>query len=149
MNIARFEPWSLFNLLQRDLDQLSARRGGFPSAFDNGNSVADYVPAVDVVEEDDRFVLRADLPGVDANDISISMEDGTLSLAGERHTEKTENADGLHRFERTSGKFFRRFSLPESADSENISAKTANGILEVSIPKKPQVQSRRITVQAA
>jgi HSP20 family protein len=77
------------------------------------------------------------------------MENGALSLAGERHSEKTGNTNGLHRIERSSGKFFRRFGLPESADSDNITAKTANGILEVVIPKKQQVQTRRITVEAA
>jgi HSP20 family protein len=133
--------------MQRDLDQLAARR--FALARTDDNNVADYVPAVDVVEENDRFVLRADLPGVDPQSISIDMENGALSLAGERHSEKTGNTNGLHRIERSSGKFFRRFGLPESADSDNITAKTANGILEVVIPKKQQVQTRRITVEAA
>jgi HSP20 family protein len=149
MHIARFEPWSLLNLLQRDIDQMAGRRFG-PSAVDeNGNSVADYVPPVDVVEENDRFILRADLPGVAPDEIAISMENGALSLAGERQPEKTENANGLQRFERSSGKFYRRFSLPETADAESISAKSANGILEIIIPKKQQVLSRRITVEAA
>jgi HSP20 family protein len=137
------------NLLQRDLEQLAGRRLAVANTDDNVNSVADYVPAVDVVEENDRFVLRADLPGVDPKNITISMENGALSLTGERYAEKSENANGLHRIERLSGKFYRRFSLPESADAENITAKSANGILEVAIPKKPVLQSRRITVEAA
>jgi HSP20 family protein len=149
MHIARFEPWNVFNLLQRDLDQLSGRRFGLTGVDDNGNSVADYIPAVDVVEEIDRFVLRADLPGVNPDNITINMENGALSLAGERQTEKAENVAGMHRFERSSGKFYRRFSLPESADADNISAKSSNGILEVNIPKKQLVQSRRITVETA
>lgn len=149
MHITRFEPWSLMNLLQRDFEQLAGRRFAVPAADDNGNSVADYVPAVDVVEENDRFVLRADLPGVDPKHITISMENGALSLTGERHGEKSEVANGLHRIERLSGKFYRRFSLPESADAENITARSANGILEVAIPKKPILQSRRITVETA
>jgi HSP20 family protein len=149
MHIARFEPWSLMNLLQRDFEQLAGRRFTGANADDNGNSVADYVPAVDVVEENDRFVLRADLPGVDPKNITISMENGALSLTGERRSETSENANGLHRIERLSGKFYRRFSLPESADAENITAKSSNGILEVAIPKKPVLQSRRITVEAA
>ncbi|HSD70863.1 MAG TPA: Hsp20/alpha crystallin family protein [Woeseiaceae bacterium] len=149
MHITRFEPWSLMNLLQRDFEQLAGRRFALSNTDDNGNTVADYVPAVDVVEENDRFILRADLPGVDPKDITISMENGALSLAGERHSEKKENANGLHRIERLSGKFYRRFSLPESADAENITAKSANGILEVAIPKKPILQSRRITVEAS
>ncbi len=149
MHITRFEPWSLMNLLQKDFEQLAGRRFGIAGADETGNSVADYIPAVDVVEENDRFVLRADLPGVDPKDINISMENGALSLTGERYSEKSENANGLHRIERLSGKFYRRFSLPESADPENITAKSANGILEVAIPKKALVQSRRITVEAA
>jgi HSP20 family protein len=149
MHISRFEPWGLFNLLQRDFDQLAARRLGLADSEDNGNSVADYIPAVDVVEENERFVLRADLPGVDPKSITINMENGALSLAGERQTEKTESANGLHRIERSSGRFYRRFSLPESADADNITAKSSNGILEVVIPKKQVVQARRITVEAA
>lgn len=149
MHITRFEPWSLMNLLQRDFEQMAGRRFATGNTDDNGNSVADYVPAVDVVEENDRFVLRADLPGVDPKNITISMENGALSLTGERHAEKSENANGLHRIERLSGKFYRRFSLPESADAENITAKSANGILEVAIPKKPILQARRITVEAS
>jgi HSP20 family protein len=149
MHISRFEPWGLFSLLQRDLDQLAARRLGLAGVEDNGNSVADYVPAVDVIEENERFVLRADLPGVDPKSITINMENGALSLAGERQSEKNENANGLHRIERTSGSFYRRFSLPESADADNITAKSSNGILEVVIPKKQLVQARRITVEAA
>ena len=92
MHITRFEPWGLMNLLQRDFEQLAGRRFALSNADENGNSVADYVPAVDVVEENDRFVLRADLPGVDPKDITISMENGALSLAGERHSEKNEKA---------------------------------------------------------
>ncbi|MEQ9561481.1 MAG: Hsp20/alpha crystallin family protein, partial [Woeseiaceae bacterium] len=88
-------------------------------------------------------------PGVDPKSITINMENGALSLSGERHTEKNENANGLHRIERTSGRFYRRFSLPESADADNITAKSSNGILEVVIPKKQIVQARRITVEAA
>lgn len=149
MHISRFEPWGLFNLLQRDFDQLAGRRLGLTGNEDNGNSVADYIPAVDVVEENDRFVLRADLPGVDPKSITINMENGALSLAGERQTEKSENVNGLHRFERSSGRFYRRFNLPESADADNITAKSSNGILEVVIPKKQVVQARRITVEAA
>jgi HSP20 family protein len=149
MHIARYEPWSLLKLLQQDFGQLAGRRYGFSTVDEDNNSVADFVPPVDVIEENDRFVLRADLPGVSPEHIAISMENGSLSLNGERQTEKSENVDGLHRFERGSGKFYRRFSLPESADSENISAKSANGILEIVIPKKPQVHSRRITVEAA
>ena len=151
MNVTRFEPWSLINRLHRDLgylDQIAAR--GFGFGQDNGeHTVADWVPAIDITEEKDRFVLRADLPGVNAEDIDISMDKGLLTISGERRQEKNENAEGLHRVERVTGKFYRRFSLPETVDSESIAAKSVSGILEVTIPKQPQVQARRIAVEAA
>lgn len=149
MNVTRFEPWSLMDVLHRDLDRIVGRHFNLADSDDSGNSVADWVPAIDIVEEKDRFVLRADLPGVDPKDIDISMEKGLLRISGERHATKTESTDGMRRIERASGKFYRRFSLPETVDADGISATSSNGILEVTIPKQPQVEARRITIQAA
>ena len=149
MNVTRFEPWSLVNLLHQDLDQIAGRRYGLASGDNNGSSVADWVPAVDIVEEKDRYVLRADVPGVKPEDIDVNMESGVLTVSGERRHESTEEAEGMRRVERVSGKFHRRFNLPDTADADEISAKSANGILEVSIPKQPEVQARRITVESA
>ena len=81
--------------------------------------------------------------------VDTTFEDGVLTISGERKTEKHEDAEGVRRFERVSGRFYRRFTLPETADAESIAARSANGILEVSIPKLPEVQPRRITVEAA
>lgn len=147
MNVTRFEPWNMINLLHRDLDRLAERRFGQPNGEDN--SVFDWMPAVDIVEEKERFVLRADLPGVGVEDIDVRMENGMLSIAGERHREASDNIDGAERYERSTGKFFRRFSLPETTDADNITARSLNGILEVTIPKLPEVQARRIAVEAA
>ncbi|MDJ0904762.1 MAG: Hsp20/alpha crystallin family protein [Woeseiaceae bacterium] len=146
MNLVRFDPWSFADLVQRDFNRLPGRRLG---RTDLETPVSDWAPAVDIVEEKDRFILRADVPGVAREDIDVSMEDGILTISGERHTEKHEDAEGVKRFERVSGKFYRRFTLPETADAEGIAARNANGILEVSIPKQPEVQPRRITVEAA
>lgn len=146
MNITRFEPWSLINMLHQDLDQIAGHRYGLTSGNENDHSVADWTPAVDIIEEKERFVLRADVPGVKPEDIDVSMENGMLSLSGQRHQESTEQVDGISRIERTSGRFYRRFSLPDTANAEEITAKSTNGILEVVIPKQPEVKARRITV---
>jgi HSP20 family protein len=146
MNLVRFEPWSIADLMQRDFDRFAARRFGHN---DVETPVSDWAPAVDIVEENSRFLLRADVPGVAPTDIDVNMDDGVLTIAGERHTEKHEEAEGVRRFERGCGRFHRRFTLPETADAEGIVARSANGILEVSIPKLPEVQPRRITVEAA
>jgi len=146
MNLTRFEPWNLVDMLHRDLDRLAARR--LPVA-DTEGAVTDWVPAVDIIEEKERFVLRADVPGVDPADIEVSMDAGVLSVGGQRSTEERSESTGVQRVERVSGRFFRRFSLPDTADAENITAQCRNGILEVSIPKLPEVQARRIQVDAA
>ena len=147
MNVTKFEPWGLFDLLHRDLDEIAGRR--FGAAIPANGNLADWVPAVDILEDKDRFVLRADIPGVDPDDIEISMDKGILTLSGQRKEEKSTSFDGLKRIERVHGRFRRRFTLPEAADADNITARSANGILEVTIPKQPEVQPRRITVQAA
>ncbi|HKS93520.1 MAG TPA: Hsp20/alpha crystallin family protein, partial [Gammaproteobacteria bacterium] len=110
---------------------------------------SDWIPAVDIKEEDQRFLIHADVPGVDPKDIEITMEDGILTLKGERKGETREERDGYRRVERVSGQFFRRFTLPDTADAEGVSAKGVNGVLEISIPKQPKAQPRRITVKAS
>ena len=146
MNITRFEPWTFVDQLHRDLDRLVGVRG---VSRDDQNEVADWVPAVDIIEERTRFVLRADVPGVRREDIDVSMDNGVLSISGERHAIATDDDTGVQRIERAAGRFLRRFTLPESADAEGIAAKCADGILEVTIPKAPEIQARRITVEAA
>lgn len=145
MNIIRYEPWGLMNRLHNELNQL------FDSRLGDGESAVaatDWVPAVDIKEEKDRFVLRADIPGVDPKDIEITMEDGVLTIRGERKEEIKDEKDGYRRVERVRGSFFRRFVLPDTADAEGISARGNNGVLEIVIPKQAKVQPRRITVKA-
>ncbi|MGB5719331.1 MAG: Hsp20/alpha crystallin family protein [Woeseiaceae bacterium] len=146
MNIARFEPWTFVDLLRRDLDRLADPRR---TAGNDHDSVADWIPAVDIFEEKDRYVVRADVPGVEPEDINVSMDNGVLNLAGERRAEPRADNASAQRIERAAGRFFRHFTLPESTDAEGITARYSNGILEVAIPKLPEVQARRITVEAA
>ena len=146
MNIARFEPWTFVDLLRRDLDQLTDPRR---TTGNSHASIADWVPAVDILEEENRFLLRADVPGVDPEDINVSMENGVLNVSGERRADARPEDASAQRIERAAGRFFRHFTLPETTDAEGITARCSNGILEVSIPKMPQVQARRITVEAA
>jgi len=146
MNIARFEPWTFVDLLNRDPRRI-ATPGGVSGT--TGSPVADWVPAVDIIEEKGRFLLRADVPGVSPEDIDVSMDKGVLTLSGERLAIAADEDTGVQRIERETGRFLRRFTLPETADGEGVVAKYADGILEVSIPKTPEIQARRITVEAA
>jgi HSP20 family protein len=146
MTIVRYEPWRLVNRLHREFDTLFD--GAFGADGASANSVA-WIPSVDVREEDDRFVVHADLPGVNARDIEITAEKGVLTLRGERQSQSKSEGKGFERVERVAGTFLRRFTLPETANAEGISARHVNGVLEVTIPKQAQVQPKRISVQAA
>jgi len=147
MNITRLEPYGIFNLLNRGLEPMAGHH--FLTRNDGDELEADWAPAVDIVENKDNFVLLADLPGVAADAIDIHMEKGVLIISGERQTESESDYNGMKRLERTSGRFIRRFSLPDSADAENISARSTNGTLEITIPKLAEILHRRITVEAA
>lgn len=144
MAIARYEPWSLLHQLHRELDH--AREG---STGDGSAATAEWAPAVDIKEESDKFVLQADLPGVKPEEIDVSMEGGVLTIQGEKKTEAKTEGEGYKRVERTSGTFHRRFSLPDSANPDAISAKTNYGVLEIVIPKREAVQPKKINVTSA
>lgn len=146
MSLVRYEPWSLLNQLHGDIDRLFDRR--LPKYDEEGDQLAasDWVPAVDIREEDDRYVIHADVPGVKAEDIDVQMDKGVLSIKGRRESETSEERKGYKRVERVRGSFFRRFALPDTADAEAISASCKDGVLEIVIPKQAQVQPRRIKV---
>ena len=139
MAITRYEPWSILNQLHRELD----RAGN----FSNGSvATAEWAPAVDIKELDDNFVLHADIPGVKPEEINVTMEDGVLTVKGEKKTEAETEKEGYKRVERTYGSFYRRFSLPDTADAEAISAKSKDGVLEITIPKREAVKPKKINV---
>jgi HSP20 family protein len=152
MAIVRYEPWHVVNRLHQTLDQV------FNNHFSNDATLSSpeassspsvsWVPRVDIHEEKDRFVVLADVPGVDPKDIDITADNGVLTVRGERKVEKRETENGYERIERVAGAFLRRFTLPEGANTDQIKAKQINGVLEVTIPKTPAVQPRRISVDA-
>jgi len=141
--LLRYEPWSA----QRDLLNEFNR---FFERVNNGDgssgATADWAPAVDIEEYSDKFVIYADVPGVEPKSIEITLEAGVLTLSGSRERNVEQNGVESRRVERASGRFFRRFSLPDTADSEGVSAKGSNGVLEVIIPKRQAALPRRISV---
>jgi HSP20 family protein len=148
MNTIRYNPWSLVDRLHRDADRF------FPARLlaeheEETSELGNWQPAVDIKEEENRFLIRADVPGVAAADLEITMDDGALSIHGHRETTTEEERQGWHRTERVSGRFYRRFSLPEAADAESIEADYKDGVLEISIPKQAKDLPRRIQVKAS
>jgi HSP20 family protein len=147
MTITRYSPWHVHGGHLHDEIRNVFDRFLNGEETDQSNVVtSQWTPHVDIKEEDSRFVILADIPGVDPKDIEITMEKGILSIKGERKSESTEQNGKLTRTERSHGLFYRRFALPDSADAEGIKAAGKNGVLEVSIPKRPETAPRRINV---
>lgn len=143
MNVVRYEPWRLLNQIdqlftppRRRADKVDAPRA----------TTGDWTPAVDIHEETERFVIHADIPGVDPKNIEVHMENGILSIKGQRQSATRQEYEGYKRIERVRGSFHRRFSLPDTANAEGITATSQHGVLEVIIPKQQKAQPRRIEV---
>ena len=151
MSLVRYEPFSLLDRFNRDLNRLGLNDLFVNDPFsseDNSNVVtSQWRPAVDIKEEENRFLIQADVPGVDPKDIEITMENGVLTIRGERTGETRKEGEGYTRVERVRGSFYRRFSLPDTADAERIEAQGKNGVLEVVIPKKEKAKPKRITIK--
>ncbi len=143
-----YEPWSLLDRFEREMERSleSMRRLIRP---EEETAAAVWTPSVDIKEEANRYVVQADLPGVKPEDIEVTLQNGVLTIKGERQTEAKEERENYKRIERFYGSFFRRFSLPESVEEEKIEANYDKGVLTVSIPKKPEVQPKKISVKVA
>ncbi|MGQ0657332.1 MAG: Hsp20/alpha crystallin family protein [Chromatiales bacterium] len=149
MTLIRYQPWDVFNQVREDMNRLFETHFGDLRDTDNSRVVtSQWAPAIDVKEEATQFVIYADLPGVKVEDIEITMDNGVLTVKGERKVEKDEERNGFRRVERAGGSFYRRFSLPDSANPERIQAKSRDGVLEIVIPKQEKTLPRKITVQS-
>lgn len=144
MGLIRYEPWSLMARLQRDIDRALGDR----AANDTSAVMANWIPAADIEEYTDRFEISVDLPGVSAENVDVTLEDGVLTLSGERTFARPDETIAQHRRERGHGRFYRRFVLPDSVDADLVKATEHNGVLEVTIPKRAAAQPRRIQVAA-
>ena len=138
MSLIRYEPNNLLTQFHDEISRL------FDARY---NPTSEWTPAVDVKETDKTYIIHADVPGVDAKDIDVTLEDGVLTIKGERRWENKEETESYKRVERARGTFFRRFALPDTADADSVSAKNKDGVLEIVIPKQEKVLPRKIKVQ--
>jgi HSP20 family protein len=146
MTIVRWEPLREFSTLQNEMNRLFNTVFDAPSAGNGGSTLRRWMPAMDLVETADHFVLRADLPGLSEDDVKIEFEDGTLTVSGERKVEHDGKGEGYYRVERAFGPFSRSLTLPQGIDPEAVSASFDRGVLEVSIPKPEERKPRRIEI---
>ena len=144
MTIVRWEPLRELGTLQSEMNRL------FNTVFDgpapSGATMRRWMPAMDLLEAGDEFLLRADLPGLSEDDVKIELEDSTLTISGERKAEHEGQGEGFYRVERATGAFSRSLTLPKGVDPEAVSARFDRGVLEVRIPKPAERKPRRISI---
>src|ERR1051325_7850181 len=142
----------------REMEEAAQNRfnrflGGFPNRIGNGETpsltVADWSPEVDISEDDHGYLLKADLPEVKKEDVRVTVEDGILSVSGERKCQREDQKKKFHRIERSFGTFRRSFTLPEDADSTKVTAEFRDGVLKVHLPTTPVARSKAIEVKVA
>jgi HSP20 family protein len=144
MALIRWEPVRELNTLQSEMNRL------FNTLFDapvpRNGAVRRWIPAMDLVETDEEFVLRADLPGLSEKDVNVELDDNVLTISGERKSEHEERKEGYYRVERASGAFSRSLTLPEGVNPEAIKASFERGELEVRIPKPEERKPRKVAI---
>ncbi|MBU2677122.1 MAG: Hsp20/alpha crystallin family protein [Gammaproteobacteria bacterium] len=146
MPLIGYEPWLGAQQLQDDINHLFSNW----KTNDSSGVTADWVPSVDINEYDDKFQLYVDVPGVHPDNVEITLESGVLTITGERFLQAEKAGENVihRRTERGSGRFYRRFVLPDTVDAENVKAIDRHGVLEILIPKQAKAQPRRIKVAA-
>jgi HSP20 family protein len=137
MSLSHFDPLASFRAFE----------DAFSRMLTEPSSNRPWSPAVDIYETENELVLKADLPEVNQKDIDVRVENQTLTIAGTRNFEKTEEKKGFHRIERNYGQFVRSFAVPNTFDTENISANYQNGVLTVKLPKKEAAKPRQVKVE--
>ena len=144
-SMVRQDPWSLMPRLQDEINRLF---GNAQQTDGSTSATATWIPAVDIHEYTNRFELYVDVPGVEPNSVELTLEDGVLTLSGER-IQRSSSRDGephSRRTERSQGRFYRRFVLPDTVDSEKVNATGKDGVLTVTIPKQAKALPRRIQI---
>jgi HSP20 family protein len=149
-NITRRGPFSELTTFQDRLSQLFNQPF---SPWERLSGLAEltgtnFVPAVDVYEDQHTITLTAELPGVDDKDVNISLENGVLTINGERKMENEENRDNFHRIERSYGRFIRTFNLPSTVNPENVKAEFNNGVLKITLEKREEAKPKQIKIES-
>ena len=142
MAITRWDPF-------REVAALQNRVNSLFRDFNDGESsltTTNFIPAVDIYEDEKRIVLKLEVPGIPEKDLDVTVENNTLVVKGERKFEKEEKEENFHRIERRYGSFSRAFTLPTTVETENIDAKYENGVLKLELKKKPEAQPKQIKV---
>jgi HSP20 family protein len=147
MALVRWEPVRELTSLQNEMNRLFTTFFDTPTGGNGEGATRRWIPAMDLAETDDHFVLKADLPGLGEGDVNLEVEDNVLTVSGERKAEHEDKREGYVRVERAYGSFRRSLTLPEGIDPEGVTASFDKGVLEVRIPKPEERKPRRVAIQ--
>jgi HSP20 family protein len=145
MALIRWEPVRELGTIQNEMNRLFNTFFDTPGAA-NGTTYRRWIPAMDLVETENNFVLKADLPGLSEADVNIELDDNVLTISGERKSEHEDRKAGYYRVERSYGSFRRSLTLPEGVEAEAVTATFDKGVLEVTVPKPAQQQPRKVQI---
>lgn len=159
-NVIRWDPLrmspireleELGDRFNRVFERLSTARSGSPLGGNEGEAmtVADWVPTVDIAEDDREYLIKVEIPEVDKKDVKVTVENRVLTIQGERKKEKEDKNKRFHRIERVYGTFVRSFALPDDAEEENVKAEFKDGMLTVHVPKTEKAKPKKVEVQVA
>ena len=146
MTVVRWQPVRESRSLHQEINRLFGTLLETPTVFGNGGTARHWIPAMDLVENDEGYVLRADLPGLSEDDVKIELEENVLTISGERKTESEQRKGGYVRVERASGSFKRSLTLPSGVDPQSVAATFDAGVLEITIPKPAERKPHRVAI---
>lgn len=146
MALVRWDPSRDLDLLQGDVNRLFDAFFQSRSSHGQGNGLQRWIPAMDLTEQGNEYVLRADLPGLGSEDVEIEVKDDVLTISGERRSEHEDKGEGFHRIERSFGRFSRSLDLPTGIDPQSVSANFENGVLEVRVPKPAEARPTKVAI---
>jgi HSP20 family protein len=149
MTLVRWDPFRELEDMSERLNRVFARPAARATSGKEALTVADWMPTVDISETDGEYVIKAELPEVKKEDVKVTVEDGVLTLQGERRQEKEEKGKRFHRVERSYGSFVRSFTLPESVDEAGVKAEYKDGVLSLHLPKTERMKPKAIDVKVA
>lgn len=144
--VTRWDPFREMNSLQQNLNRLFQANSDLNRGQDELMTTGSFVPAVDIYEDEHNITLKMEVPGIEQKDIDIRLENNTLTVRGERKFETSEKEENFHRIERRYGSFSRSFTLPNTVDSEKVTADYVNGILQVRLAKRAEAKPKQIKV---
>jgi HSP20 family protein len=146
MNLVKWNPWREMPMLHNRINRMFDDPFFSLGRLSDEDSLGMWNPAVDLYEKDDQFIIKAELPGVNKDDIKVDLKDRVLTLSGERTYENEVKEENYYRRERSYGKFQRAFTLPADVDSEKIKAEFKDGVLQIEVPKPEDRKAKQVTV---